>query len=65
LPPSKCWLVWDKLRGDTNFADCELAWTNLKKSVRRIAYKWNGFLVEPTSKDVRVHPTQKPLAVMR
>lgn len=65
LPPSKCWLVWDKLRGDTNFADCELAWTNLNKSVRRIAYKWNGFLVAPSSTDVRVHPTQKPRAVMR
>ena len=65
LPPSKCWLVWDKLRGDTDFADCELAWTNLSKSVRRIAYRWNGFLVDPNSRDVRVHPTQKPLEVMR
>lgn len=65
LPPSKCWLVWDKLRGNTDFADCELAWTNLHKSVRRIAYRWNGFLVAPGSKDVRVHPTQKPLAVMQ
>jgi len=65
LPPSKCWLVWDKLRGDTQFADCELAWTNFNRSVRRIAYKWNGFLVDPGSKDVRVHPTQKPLTVMR
>jgi DNA modification methylase len=65
LPPSKCWLVWDKLRGDTDFADCELAWTNLDKAVRRIAYRWNGFLVDPTSTDDRVHPTQKPLAVMK
>jgi DNA modification methylase len=56
--------VWDKLRGDTDFADCELAWTNLDKSVRRIAYRWNGFLVAPGCKDVRVHPTQKPLSVM-
>jgi DNA modification methylase len=65
LPPTKCWLVWDKLRGDTDFADCELAWTNLDKAVRRIAYRWNGFLVDPTSTDDRVHPTQKPLAVMK
>ena len=64
LPPSKCWLVWDKLRGNTDFADCELIWTNLNKAVRRIAYRWNGFLVEPGCKDIRVHPTQKPLAVM-
>jgi DNA modification methylase len=65
LPPSKCWLVWDKLRGNTDFADCELVWTNLNKSVRRIAYRWNGFLVQPGCKDVRTHPTQKPIDVMR
>jgi DNA modification methylase len=53
------------LRGNTDFADCELAWTNLNKSVRRIAYRWNGFLVQPGSKDVRTHPTQKPQDVMR
>jgi DNA modification methylase len=28
LPPSSCWLVWDKLNGSNDFGDCELAWTN-------------------------------------
>ncbi|MDQ5907478.1 MAG: hypothetical protein QG590_1963, partial [Pseudomonadota bacterium] len=42
LPPAKCWLVWDKLNGETDFADCELAWTNLPKAVRRIHYLWHG-----------------------
>lgn len=42
LPPTKCWLVWDKLNGDNDFADCELAWTNLDKAVRRIQWLWNG-----------------------
>src|SRR5210317_2157325 len=33
LPPSPCWLVWDKeINGD--FANCELAWTNMKRAVR-------------------------------
>lgn len=60
--PSSCWLVWDKLNtGD--FADCELAWTNLPKAVRRIQYRWNGMIRD--GDDKRVHPTQKPEAVMR
>jgi DNA modification methylase len=65
LPPSSCWLVWDK-DNTGDFADCELAWTNLKKAVRRLRYRWNGMLQEPgCRKEVRVHPTQKPEAVMR
>lgn len=63
LPPSKCWLVWDKLNGDTDFADCELAWTNLDKAVRRIAYRWNGYLRE-NGEERGQHPTQKPVGVM-
>ncbi len=66
LPPSSCWLVWDKDNGATDFADCELAWTNLLKAVRRIKYRWQGMLQEHMGEDkeIRVHPTQKPLAVM-
>jgi DNA modification methylase len=64
LPPTKCWLVWDKLNGDTDFADCELAWTNLPKAVRRIQYLWNGCM--RANKEVRGdHPTQKPIGVMK
>lgn len=63
MPPTSCWLVWDKLNtGD--FADCELAWTNLPKAVRRIQFMWNGMLRahgEPRGD----HPTQKPVGVMK
>ncbi len=51
LPPTSCWLVWDKQNGENDFADCELAWTNLSKAVRR-------------GKEERYHLTQKPLGVM-
>jgi len=62
LPPTSCWLVWDKKNGKTDFADCELAWTNLAKAVRRIEWLWNGMIRK--GDDVRQHPTQKPTGVM-
>jgi hypothetical protein len=65
LPPSSCWLVWDK-DNTGNFADCELAWTNLHKPVRKLRWRWNGMIQEHggDDKEPRFHPTQKPLAVM-
>lgn len=62
LGPTSCWLVWDKQNGNNDFADCELAWTNLEKAVRRIYWRWNGMIRK--GDDVREHPTQKPVGVM-
>jgi DNA modification methylase len=62
MPPTTCWLVWDK-DNTGDFADCELAWTNLPKAIRRIRFMWNGMLRahgEPRGD----HPTQKPVGVM-
>jgi DNA modification methylase len=63
LGPTSCWLVWDKQNGDNDFADCELAWTNLPKAVRRIYWRWNGMIRK--GHEEREHPTQKPLGVMK
>ena len=64
LPPSSCWLVWDK-DNTGDFADAELAWTNLKKAVRLKKWRWNGMLQENMAKkEIRVHPTQKPVPIM-
>ncbi len=62
LPPTSCWLVWDKQNGENDFADCELAWTSLPKAVRRIYWRWNG-MIRKGGED-REHPTQKPVGVM-
>jgi len=62
LPPSSCWLVWDKQNGENDFADCELAWTNMRKAVRRVYWRWNGMIRK--GHEDREHPTQKPLGVM-
>lgn len=64
VPPSRGWLVWDKLNSG-NFADCELAWTNLKMSVRKFTLLWNGMIRGGEQRGVkRVHPTQKPVELM-
>lgn len=63
MPPARCWLVWDKENGENDFADCELAWTNLPRAVRRIRYMWHGML-RANGETRGDHPTQKPIGVM-
>jgi DNA modification methylase len=62
LGPTPGWLVWDKQNGANDFADCELAWTNLPQAVRRLYWRWHGMIRK--GDDVREHPTQKPVGVM-
>ena len=63
LPPTKCWLIWDKENGASDFADAELAWTNLNKAVRLKRYMWNGML-RANNEPRGDHPTQKPVGIM-
>lgn len=61
---SSCWIVWDKDNGDNDFADCELAWTSFDSAVRKFKYRWHGMLQENMkNKEIRIHPTQKPIAL--
>jgi len=58
LAPCRCFLCWDKQNDGRDFADCEMAWTDID-SVARI------FRKRPMNMDGgKVHPTQKPLALM-
>jgi site-specific DNA-methyltransferase (adenine-specific) len=50
--------------GNSDFADCELAWTNLPKAVRIFRHMWNGMLRASERGYPRVHPTQKPVALI-
>ena len=62
---SSCWVVWDK-ENSGNFADCELAWTSFHTAVRKFKYRWNGMLQENMkNKEIRIHPTQKPVALYK
>lgn len=59
---SSCWIVWDKDNGESDFADCELAWTSFKTAVRMKKVRWNGLLqYDMKNKEERIHPTQKPI----
>ena len=59
LPPTMRWLAWDKGQRDFSLADMELAWTSQPKAVRVFTYG-RGKAVQ----DGKVHPTQKPVALM-
>jgi len=59
LPPTRAPLVWDKNNAGRDFADFEMAWTNLDMVARRIAFR-------PMNMDGgKLHPTQKPIKVMK
>ena len=61
---SPCWIVWDKLNGNNDFADCELAWTSVPTAVRKFEYRWAGMMQQNMKhKEHRIHPTQKPVAL--
>lgn len=58
LPPTRAPLVWDKNNAGRDFADFEMAWTNLDMVARRIVFR-------PMNMDGgKLHPTQKPVRVM-
>jgi DNA modification methylase len=59
LPATRCPLVWDKNNAGRDFADFEMAWTNLDMVARRIVFR-------PMKMDGgKLHPAQKPIEVMR
>lgn len=62
---SSCWIVWDK-ENSGNFADCELAYTDFNTAVRMFSFRWNGMLQgDMKNKEIRIHPTQKPVALYK
>lgn len=68
LPPRGSWLVWDKRDGSgyNDQADAELAWVSgVTGTVPRLfAHRWNGMIKASERDQRRVHPTQKPVALM-
>jgi len=63
---SPSWVVWYKngQNPQSTNADCELAWTSHKKSVRYLRYDWSGFGAFNSGVN-KIHPTQKPVSLYR
>ena len=68
LPARSKWLVWDKREGTgiNDGADIEMAWTKTDKGTvpRLFHHRWNGMIKASERDQKRVHPTQKPVALM-
>lgn len=65
LPPSNCWLVWDKvgeMKFSSPFATVELAWSNFTRTAKKYTVIQQGFVRE--EKEPRIHPTQKPVSLL-
>jgi len=64
--PSPCWIVWDKKRKEQHWADGELAWGSFDTALKIFEYAWDGFRQgDMKNKEIRIHPTQKPVALYR
>ena len=55
------WIFWDKLNGNSDFSDGELAYTSFNKGLRKFEWLWSGFRKQQP--EDRIHPTQKPIAL--
>ena len=53
LPPTRCFLVWDKQNYLPKMSQCEFIWTSFDKPAKIFSY--------PSTDLMRFHPTQKPV----
>jgi len=60
-------IIWDKLNGDSMYADGEMAWTSrgLPKNLKIFKHQWCGAFKDSERGAVKIHPTQKPVALYK
>ena len=64
LPNGFGWLVWDKERVGDTFSGAELAFVNKGVKVDVFRHMWHGIAKASESGEKRLHPTQKPVALV-
>ena len=72
LPISRGWVYWHKMVLTDNYSQGELAWTSFDCVMKFVEYKYQGNYLgfrnsittqSSTKEEVRIHPTQKPIAL--
>jgi len=60
-------IIWDKLNGDSMYADGEMAWTSkgLPRNLKIFKHQWCGCFKDSERKELKIHPTQKPVALYK
>lgn len=66
LPPGR-WLIWDKQEhgGSGDFSEAEVAWCNQGRALKIFRHMWLGVQRASEIGESRLHPTQKPVALMK
>jgi len=63
MPPSRCWLIWDKIQAFTG-SDFEMAWTNMDKAAKAFRMSRIDAYMNKAD-DKKTHPTEKPVQLMK
>jgi len=67
LPATMGWIFWYKMQDNFSFSDGEFAFTSFQKKARYFGYargNESGFSPKG-NKEIRIHPTQKPVALYK
>jgi site-specific DNA-methyltransferase (adenine-specific) len=77
IPFSSGRIIWDKVNGESNFSDCEIAYSSFHHSTRMFRFMWNGMLQGKSCSEghlmqgnkgfnqKRIHPTEKPVELYK
>ncbi len=61
LPPTRGIAIWNKLQPWENFSQAELAWTSFDRPAKLLSLSNTG----GANAEIKIHPTQKPVALYR